>query len=195
MQHNITIDGAGFRLRPVELADAAFIVAIRTANPERTRFIHPISQDISLQEQWLDEYAKRQDDYYWLLERRANSSPEGVISIYDFDHDRHCAEWGRWVLKPQSLAAVESVLLIHRIAFDHFGLEVLISNTNAENHSVVSFHKSCGFRCIGLRNRFFEIDGHRYDAITHACSRWEWPEIEARLLKSSEMVSRHLQIR
>lgn len=195
MRHDIRVDGIGFRLRPIKIEDAAFVVEIRTAHPERTRFVHSVSPDVKRQEDWIAEYLERTGDYYWTVERRDDGSSEGVVGIYDFDPAWRRAEWGRWVLRPGSIAAVESAMLVHRAAFDHLGLEVLISNTNAENLAVVAFHKSCGIRCSGLQSDYFNINGRRCDAVRHECSRGEWPQLEARLLANSQLVARHLRTR
>ena len=47
MRHDINITGYAFKLRPIELSDAQLIVDLRTSQPERSRFLHPISSDVN----------------------------------------------------------------------------------------------------------------------------------------------------
>ena len=53
MNHKCTLDGYCYRLRPVKVSDAEFIVKTRLEDAERNIFIHKISPDISLQEEWI----------------------------------------------------------------------------------------------------------------------------------------------
>ena len=68
MNHNIIIDGASYRIRPVKLSDAKFIIDIRLADAERNKFINKISHDIETQEEWIKKYLNRNNDYYFVVE-------------------------------------------------------------------------------------------------------------------------------
>ena len=127
MKHGISIDGFGYRIRPVKLSDAQFIIDARLEDSERNRFIHTISHDIEEQERWINAYFEREGDYYFIVENRLTGQPEGLIGIYDVKDGK--AEWGRWVIKKGSFAAVESVDLVYRAAFEKIGLEELYCRT------------------------------------------------------------------
>ena len=94
MKHAIQIAGPGFRLRPVELSDASFIVKVRLGEEKRNRFVHPISPDPKLQESWLREYFDRAGDYYFVIENRSTGQPEGLVGLYDVGKENH--GWGEW---------------------------------------------------------------------------------------------------
>ena len=111
------MEGYAFRLRPITDNEAAFVVELRS-NPELNRFLHAISNRIEDQLAWLARYYEREGDYYFVIERRMNGMPEGVIALYNIDLATSSGEWGRWILRPGSLAAVESAYLIYRIAFE-----------------------------------------------------------------------------
>jgi hypothetical protein len=53
MRHSIRIEGYAFDLRPVEFSDAPFIVQMRTADPTRLRYLHPVPPDVERQRAWL----------------------------------------------------------------------------------------------------------------------------------------------
>lgn len=161
MKHKFSLDGYCYRLRPVKVEDAEFIIEVRLEDTERNRFIHTISRDVDKQKEWIENYYNKPGDYYFVVENRITGEPEGLISFYDQKDDR--AEWGRWVIKKNSLAASESVYLLYRIAFEQVGLKELYCCTLAENSSVVSFHKSIGELTREIRS--IEFDGQNVDVI------------------------------
>jgi hypothetical protein len=73
---------------------------------------------------------------------RLTNNPEGLIGIYNVDGTR--AEWGRWILEPNSIAATESVYLILSYAFNYLNLKEVFCLTRASNVKVLKFHDSIG---------------------------------------------------
>src|ERR1700733_7831815 len=122
MRHDLTVEGFAFRLRPIGDRDASLVLELR-GDAKRNRFLHPIPPRLDDQLAWLARYYERPGDYYFVVERRDSGAAEGVISIYDIDPLGESGEWGRWILKPGSLAAVESAWLIYRCAFEQLGLQ------------------------------------------------------------------------
>jgi RimJ/RimL family protein N-acetyltransferase len=192
MRHNFFLKGFAFNLRPVELTDAEFIVQMRTADPERARYLHPVSPDVQLQREWLAKYFERDADYYWVVERPDTHSPEGLIGIYGVDPEERTAEWGRWILKPGSLAAIESSLLIYRVAFEFLKLESLYCLTIEENLSVLSFHDSCGLSRTELLKNHFTLGGRQYDAVKHVCLRNAWPDVRRKLEPKAQAIAKRI---
>jgi hypothetical protein len=45
MRHDLRLAGHAYGLRPVELDDSEFIVTLRTCDPQRVRYLHPIPPD------------------------------------------------------------------------------------------------------------------------------------------------------
>lgn len=187
MKHNYSLEGYGYRLRPIRLSDAGFIIEARLEDTERNRFLHTISRDISAQEKWLADYNERPGDYYFVVENRITDAPEGLIAFYDEQDGR--AEWGRWVLKKGSLAAVESVWLLYRIAFEQVGLSELYCRTVSDNVSVVSFHESIGEKTRQILKGFFELDGKYLDATEQYADRELFSsEIAPKLEKKAQRI-------
>ena len=182
MKHRYALEGYGYRLRPVRLADAAFIVRVRREDMERNRYIHPIPDDVSAQERWLEAYFDREGDFYFVVENRVTGEPEGLIAFYDEADGR--AEWGRWVIRKGSLAAVESVCLLYRIAFEQAGLRELYCRTLCANKAVVSIHTSMGELTRGIIDCFAILGGKPYDAVEQYADREHFytgiaPKLEA----------------
>ena len=163
MKHRITVEGFGYRLRPVRLNDAQFIIDVRLEDADRNKFIHKISRDVKAQEDWINEYFARESDYYFVIENRISGQPEGLIAFYNEKDGK--AEWGRWVVKKDSLAATESVDLIYKAAFEFAGLKELYCRTIKDNVDVVSFHQSIGEKTRRILEKEFEINGVIYDAV------------------------------
>jgi RimJ/RimL family protein N-acetyltransferase len=188
MRHDIQASGMGHRLRPVELSDARFIVEAR-ASGERTRYLHRVPFDEDRQRAWLERYFERKGDYYFVIERLADSEPVGLVGIYEVDGDQ--AEWGRWVVLPDSVAAIPSAILVYDTAFETLGLRRCYCRTVAENRRVVSFHDSFGARRCGDLAGAFDLDGVVVDAVGHEILAEEWPEIRTRVAPLGErLVSR-----
>jgi RimJ/RimL family protein N-acetyltransferase len=191
MRHKITIEGFAYRLRPVCDKDAEFIILLRS-DPELSRFLHWTSRSLDSQLDWLARYYMRPGDWYFVLERRSDSSTEGLISLYDFDAEQFSAEWGRWILRKGSIAAVESAWLIYRCAFEQLGLREVYCRTVADNESVISFHDSCGLTERRLLPNHFNLNGREQDAVEHRVSDAAWNTLAPRLEHLSQRMARRL---
>src|SRR5690606_11824330 len=98
----------------------------------------PLVED---QENWTRTYFEREGDWYFIVEH-LDGEREGAISIYNHNPVERMAEWGRWILRRDSLAAVESAALIYDIGFGRLNLELMFTHTEEVNQSVVSFHRT-----------------------------------------------------
>lgn len=192
MNHKFHIQGALYGLRPVRKEDAAFILTLRT-DAELNRYLHSTSSSIEDQLKWLDNYFKRDNDFYFVIEELTQKIPQGLISLYDVDNDTCSGEWGRWLLLQDSLAAVESALLIYRFGFEALKLEEIYCRTVSENSSVVSFHDSCGILRRRVLPRHFVFDDEHKEAIEHRLSRSEWPVVEDKLQKLSMRIAKRVR--
>jgi RimJ/RimL family protein N-acetyltransferase len=162
VKHNIVLEGHGFRLRPVDEGDTDFILALRT-DPHFSRFLHPTPPDPAAHLRWLASYYERQGDYYFIVENPRNGKPEGTIGVYSLDAEKSTAEWGRWLIKPGSLAALESAWLIYRVAFEVLHLDSVYCHTLMNNDKVLGFHDASGAKrapelvdCPELNNKYVE---------------------------------------
>ena len=190
MRHNLIMEGYAFRLRPIGDSDAALVVELRN-NPELNRFLHTSSNRIEDQLAWLARYYDREGDYYFVVERRGSGAFEGLISIYDIDTASRSGYWGRWILNPGSLAAVESVWLIFRIAFELLALNSVYSRTVADNEKVISFHDSYsrGIAERRLLPQYFNLGGRHFDGIEHRVNRACWADISRKLENLAKRVA------
>ena len=173
-----------FRLRPIADEDAPLVVQLRT-QPELARWLRPTSNRLEDQLAWLDDYYRRPNDYYFVVEGR---EPEGLISLYNIADGQ--GEWGRWILKPGSLAAVESALLIYRGAFERLNLASVYCHTLSENSKVLSFHDSCGIQQRQLLPAAVELNGRTLDMVEHRLDRQRWESHTAPSLEKLASLTR-----
>ena len=191
MRHHYVIEGEAFRLRPIEERDAEFVVALRTM-AGRSQYLNPISPSIDAQLRWFEDYFKRDGDYYFVIERIVGNRPEGLISLYDVAPQDESAEWGRWIVAPVSLAAIESVVLLMDFAFEKLHLRQVYSYTVAENTATNSFHDGCGFRRAGVQMARFNIEGRAIDAVRHECGMSDWAALRPALAAKSQKISQRI---
>jgi RimJ/RimL family protein N-acetyltransferase len=192
LKHDLHIRGFAFGLRPITLEDAEFIVQLRS-DPERTRFLHPVPLAVEAQRAYLKQYFDRENDYYFVIECHRDNSREGLVGIYDVDLQERAGEWGRWILRPGSLAAVESALRIYEAAFEHLHLEQIYSHTFLDNRSVVSFHDHCGLSQRAVRRGYYTIQGRSYDAVEHVLNRCDWPHVRPLLEPRARMIAQRME--
>jgi RimJ/RimL family protein N-acetyltransferase len=193
MRHSHQIDGWAYRLRPVTLEDAELIIELRTGAGQRTRFLHPISTEPGLQREWIARYLEKERDYYWVVERLDEQRSEGLIGIYNIEPGELSAEWGRWILRPDSLAATESALLMYRAAFDTLKLDSIYCLTISENQPVLSFHDSCGLPRVELLRKHITLGEKSYDAVKHLCKVESFATLKSRLEPQAQIIARRLQ--
>ncbi len=178
MRHGIVTEGAAYRLRPVRVDDAEFIYELRR-DPWRNRYLHRGAESAEAQRRWLEEYFARPGDYYFIIEARATGCREGTAGIYNLDPEERTAEWGRWVVRPESLAAVESTCLVYRTVFEALDLDAVYCRTIAENSSALAFHDSFGLERRRVLPAYLEVEGCWLDAIESWLTRARWRELRA----------------
>lgn len=176
MNHSITTEGFGVRLRPVRMEDAAFIVWLRNLDHARGRIGDTV--DESGQRAWLEKYFTRDGDYYFIIETAAGVSV-GAYGIYDVRG--RSAESGRWVINPAVPAAIPSALLAFRTAFETLGMEELRVSTVSTNQLVLSLNRKFGFRQIGITDSAQIINGQPVDLINFVLDAREWPKVREKL--------------
>ena len=170
MNHSIVAEGYGIRLRPVRIDDAGFIVWLR--NLEHAKgMVGDSAKDTASQERWLRSYYKRPGDYYFVIET-ACGIPVGTIGYYNVTAES--AEIGRWILWPESSAAVPSVLVaidiaIQRLCVHKINLEVVTTNERA-----IKLYYWIGFRKTHIQTAAQIIDGKPVDLMHMEMEESEW---------------------
>lgn len=175
MQHDLHREGFGYRLRPVRIDDAAFIVELRSEK-DRSRFLHPVSPRVEEQEDWIRQYLAREGDYYFVVEDADTGRPEGTISVYDVSAEKKCGEVGRWIIRPHSGASYASLVLAWQVAFEALRLESFYSRTLVDNTKVNTIVRFLGLTNRGILPEKVELGGVLYDMVEYGMTRTTWFE-------------------
>jgi RimJ/RimL family protein N-acetyltransferase len=190
MNHSLTISGYNTRLRPVRLADAEFILHLRTM-PHALGTVGDTVPEVAEQRQWIESYLERPNDYYFIVESLQGQS-WGTIGIYNFKGTS--AEWGRWIIIPEIMAALPSAIMIHQLAFDVLGLTELRGEVVSDNTKVLSFHRRFGSQKVGVAPHSRMIQGKWADMVQFTMSCAQWPFIYKNLHPLAEVAGRTLTL-
>ncbi len=179
MRHNLSLTCVRFRLRPVRLEDAPFIVKLRK-DPLLSRFMHEISGNVEDQATWIERYFERSGDYYFIVEDAHSGEAHGTIGLYEVADDASQALFGRWIIRRGSMAALESAWLIYEAGFTLLGVGSIYTLALAQNLPVISFHDTFGASRIAVIDGRFRVRGELHSAVEHRINAAAWPAIGAR---------------
>jgi RimJ/RimL family protein N-acetyltransferase len=138
------IVGKSLAFRDASTADAEFIYSLRS-DKEKSRHLSTVGEGVSSQVQWLEMYAARTSEAYFIIEAvDASNGPLGTVRLYDAQGDSFC--WGSWVLSKGAPgnAAIESALMVYAYALEHLGFKNAHFQVHRENESVWKFHERFG---------------------------------------------------
>jgi len=136
------VTGKNLIFRNACITDAAFILSLRT-DAKKSQHLSVVSGQLLDQEVWLDKYATRDNEVYFIIENKVGELV-GTVRLYDSDGYSFC--WGSWIIKdgaPQ-LYAIESALMVYAYGLDTLGFESAHFQVNKSNKSVCSFHERFG---------------------------------------------------
>lgn len=131
-----------YRLRNVTVKDSDYIYKLRT-DPHNAKYINDTKRDVH--DSWMKKYLSGSQDYYFAIVGENNGKATGFVSLYNIEN--HEAEWGRWVVDKNPIAAIESLILIHDFGFK-LGLRGIYSKTKSENLKVVGLHRNLPYSSI-----------------------------------------------
>lgn len=137
----LKVVGKTLTFRDASVADAAFILSLRT-DTVKNRFLSAVSGELADQVAWLERYALRDDQAYFIIEYQGEAI--GTVRLYDQQGESFC--WGSWVLQSTRAnhAAMESALMVYAYAVDHLGFQAAHFDVRKGNERVWQFHERFG---------------------------------------------------
>jgi RimJ/RimL family protein N-acetyltransferase len=189
MEHKLTAEAFGVRLRPVRMEDASFIVWLRNLEHAKGR-VGDSATDTVAQEAWLKTYFKREGDYYFIVET-AGGIAVGAYGIYDVAAGS--AESGRWIIRPEVPAAIPSALLAFDVAFGVLKLKEVRVSTVSTNQPVLSLNRRFGFRETSVERGGAVIGGKPVDLVHFLLKAEEWPAPRERMLPLAKLAASQVQ--
>jgi len=146
----ISIQGACIDLVPYVPDYALTVVRLRNLPDVRYFLNQEIESTLDLQETWYENYAKRDDDIFWVLKDKSGIVV-GCNRIYDMYPK--VLEKGSLIVDPdfgRSLPiALEADLLALQFAFFEIGVGTVITRTRDDNIKMQSINSRFGFKETG----------------------------------------------
>ena len=151
----------------VQPSDAAYIHGLRT-DPRYNRYLSSVTGGVAEQRDWIEEYKQREAagvEYYYIIERRSDSTRCGVIRLYGIERDHFT--WGSWILDENktSKAALESALLSFAVGFRGLGARLALIDVRKDNVGALAFYRRFGMTETGedAENCYFEYPRERFE--------------------------------
>ena len=164
--------GFNFSLRSVTLEDELKILDLRS-DPEVSRYLNPTTPHGH--REWLIKQARTPRDFYFAVQNNATDEVEGYIGIYNYQDKS--AEWGRWIISNNPLAAFESYWLILKYGFSS-GLVEIYCRTDARNSKVIRLHNNLPYTTTQQEI----MEPHR-EVVRHTLHVADWPKFENKISK------------
>jgi len=134
MAQNITIHGKHITLQSATIRDSKRIFHIRN-HGENSAYLHKSSEEVH--NLWLEDQIEQDQDYYFCIVNNKSKEIVGTIGLYNFGFKN--AEWGRWVVIDDPLAALESIVLLFEFAFN-LKIRELFCRVSVENIHTLRLH-------------------------------------------------------
>jgi hypothetical protein len=148
------VGGRTLVFRNAEISDAEFIWSLRT-DIKKSKFLMLVSPELGRQVAWLEDYAHKTDQAYFIIETRAGDQL-GAVRLYDAEGDNFC--WGSWVMRDRAphSAAIEAALMVYSYATDHLGFRAAHKLEVCKGHrNMCRFHESFGAERVGETEAFY----------------------------------------
>jgi RimJ/RimL family protein N-acetyltransferase len=148
------IRGKSIVLRNASSADAAFVLTLRS-DARAIQHLSRTSPALLDQIDWLERYAMRSTEAYFIVESAAGD-PLGTVRLYDAQQDSFC--WGSWIMVSDAprAAAIESALLVYAYALETLGFTKAHFKVRRDNERVWAFHERFGAERV--REHDSEVD-------------------------------------
>jgi len=136
----------GLSLSLVEISDASDIVALRSS-PELTKYMVTVEKNVEKQEEWINEYKKREqrgEDLYFAY--RQKDLLVGFARISHINYEKGTCSLSSWIKNP-AVQSVGSRMLLSRfdIAFEYLNLNEVHASIHKDNNKALR-HWQC-FNC------------------------------------------------
>lgn len=161
------IQGPNISLRLIQPQDANYLYGLRM-NPAYNQHLSEVRGTAEDQRRWIEGYKPREaegHEFYYIIESKDGQAC-GSVRLYDIDGESFT--WGSWILdagKPPK-AALESAVLVYKIAFDLLDLNTAHFDVRLDNENTLAFHRRFGATETHTSETdvFFTYLRTRYDA-------------------------------
>ncbi len=144
LDENFKLEKYGLKVRFVNENDADFILSLRS-NPNRTKYMITLDDDIESQRRWIQEYKKREKegfDYYFIYSNVENK-PIGLNRISQINYIEKTAKASSWITVEGLIYETFKISTIHsEIAFNLLDLNTLRFEVHKNNKGLIKAYKN-----------------------------------------------------
>ncbi|MDX9746407.1 MAG: GNAT family N-acetyltransferase [Syntrophales bacterium] len=151
------INKYGLTMRLITEADAEFIVSLRS-DPERTKYMVTLEDNIEKQREWIREYKRREtegSDYYFIY-FNAENNPIGLNRASHIDYiNKTCVASSFIVVEGLKYEAIVMLLIRFEVMFDVLKIETFQAECHKDNKKVVRIMELFGYKPYGETKKGF----------------------------------------
>lgn len=180
--NNFIIQNEDRILRPVTLEDAEFIIGLRNQSHARG-FVHDTSFDVEKQRQWIRDYFKRKNEYYWII-TTLDGVPYGTSSLYNYNEQLNQIESGRWIRLPGfDSNLISGHIQMRDFIFDILNIDRIVCDVVSTNKRVIKYHKDIlKEKMLSIKGVETGVAGGNVDVFKFEETREMWGNNKKRLL-------------
>ncbi|MBQ8945910.1 MAG: GNAT family N-acetyltransferase [Lachnospiraceae bacterium] len=179
MIYDQIIKGRYVSLRSMDESDARFSLDIRQ-DKEKTKYLHPVDNDIDKQTAWIKRQMETPGDYFFVAET-ADGDKVGTIGVYGIEGN--LGHLGRLLMVGNPFQSFEATMLAMKFAYEILGLDELYGDVHVDNTASIHISGAMGFH---FKEPVYEEELDRW--VKYCTSyRSEFPEYEAKI---SQMIYR-----
>ena len=160
------LQGQYVNLREITLADAAFVIELRCGL--KSEFLNPTKNDVGLQEQYIENYFKKNDEWYFIVEDKQGKAL-GTIRIYNVCGTRF--QSGSWIMSDGASISqtFEGHYLMKHYAYHLLNFHTDYCEVNKKNKKLIRFHQFYGAKIVGENDMdyLFELTKDEFEANKH----------------------------
>lgn len=160
-------------LREIRDVDAEAIFAFKSDVEVTRHYGQEPHRTLADTHDWLrrlDESYRRGEDFAWLVTLNTDGSVAGLITLWNFDASRRCAELGYELAREYQHQGImsEATAKVIEFGFATLGLHRIEANPLTENAASVALLRILGFKLEGILHERIYFRGAFYDQAYYA---------------------------
>ena len=156
LPENFSLERYDLKVRLVNENDAEFILSLR-ANPNRTKHMITLEDEIDSQKKWIQEYKKREKEGldFYLIYYNIEDKAIGLNRISHVDYKEKTAKASSWIAVEGLInEAFKMSIIQSEIAFNFLKVDTIQCDVHKNNSNVIKLFKLFDYK--------FKDDGTEY---------------------------------
>ena len=159
LDENFSLKRYGLKVRLVDENDADFILSLRS-NPNRTKYMLTLDNEIKKQKKWIQEYKRREKeglDYYFIYSND-EGKPIGLNRISHVDFNRKTGKASSWIaIEGLKYEPLTMLLFGNEIVFDSIGIEMAWGEVHKNNSRAIKIFKLFGYKLKDSETEYYDF--------------------------------------